>query len=152
MDCRRTYQSARANYVAWCNYCRFGLFYNTSGRHERHEWDTNDTSTTRRTRVRHECYTNDTSATRVKNFDFHNEMSENIFSHLTLAVWQMKDYKGEEQYHSKNYQLEMPRSHANMRLKSAPQKLNFGIAKAIWKSYKLYCSCTCPCTFLHSYA
>ena len=33
--------------------------------------------------------------------------------------------QGEEQFHSKNYLLEMPRSHAKMRLKSAPQKLNF---------------------------
>ena len=38
---------------------------------------------------------------------------------------------GEEQFHSQNYLLEMYRSHAKMRLKSAPQKLNFVIAKAI---------------------
>ena len=31
----------------------------------------------------------------------------------------------EEQFHSKNYLLEMLRSHAKMHLKSAPQKLNF---------------------------
>ena len=31
----------------------------------------------------------------------------------------------EEQFHSKNFFLEMPRSPAKMRLKSAPQKLNF---------------------------
>ena len=36
-----------------------------------------------------------------------------------------------EQFHSKNYLLEMPRSHAKMRLKSAPQKLNLVIAIAI---------------------
>ena len=40
------------------------LLYNTSARHERHE-----------------CQTNDASATRVKNFDFDNATSENIFSH-----------------------------------------------------------------------
>ena len=39
--------------------------------------------------------------------------------------------QGEEQLHSKNYNLEMPRSHAKMRLKIAPQKLNFVMAKAI---------------------
>ena len=75
--------------------CRFqsSLFYNTSGRYERHECDTNDTSETQVTRVRHKCYTNDTSATRVKNFDFRNETSQNIFSHPMLAIWQMKDYE-----------------------------------------------------------
>ena len=59
---------------------------------------------------------------------------------------------GKEQFHSKNYLLEMPRSHAKMRLKSAPQKLNFVTAKAKSKSYSLDCSCKCPCTFPHSYA
>ena len=34
---------------------------------------------TQRTRVQHECYTNDTRATRVKDFDFDNDTSENIF-------------------------------------------------------------------------
>ena len=58
----------------------------------------------------------------------------------------------EEQFHSKNYLLEMPRSHAKMHLKSAPQKLNFVMAKAISNNYKLDCSCKCSCTFPHSYA
>ena len=39
--------------------------------------------------------------------------------------------QGEKQVHSKNYLLEMPRFHAKMRLKSAPQKLNFLMEKAI---------------------
>ena len=39
--------------------------------------------------------------------------------------------QGEEQFHSKNYILEMPRYHAKMHLKSASQKLNFVMAKAI---------------------
>ena len=39
--------------------------------------------------------------------------------------------QGEEQFHSKNYLLEMPRFHAKMRLKSGPQKLQFLISKAI---------------------
>ena len=60
--------------------------------------------------------------------------------------------QGEEQFHSKNYLLEMPRSHAKMPLKGAPQKLNFVMAKAISKSYNLDCSCKCPCRFPHSYA
>ena len=51
------------------------LIYNTSARHKRHECDTNTT------RVRYECYTNDTSATWVKNFDFDDDTSKNIFSH-----------------------------------------------------------------------
>ena len=48
----------------------------------------------------------------------------------------------DEQLHSKNYLLEMSHSHARMRLKSAPQKLNFSMAKDISKSYTLDCSCT----------
>ena len=60
--------------------------------------------------------------------------------------------QGEEQFHSKDYLLEMPRFHAKMRLKSAPQKLNFLMAKAISKSCTLDCSCKCSCTFPHSYA
>ena len=98
------------------------------------------------------CYTNDTSTTRVKNFDFDNDTSENIFSHHYISYMANERLQGEEQFHSKNYLLEMPRSHAKMRLKSAPQKLNFLMAKAISKSYTLDCSCKCPCTFPHSYA
>ena len=37
---------------------------------------------------------------------------------------------GEEQFRSKKYLLEMNPSHAKMRLKSAPEKLNFVITKA----------------------
>ena len=48
----------------------------------------------------------------------------------------------DEQLHSKNYLLEMPHSHARMRLKSAPQKLNFSMAKDISNNYTLDCSCT----------
>ena len=50
--------------------------------------------------------------------------------------------QGEEQYESKKYLLKTSRSHAKMSLKSAPQKLNFVIAKAI--NYQLDCSCICP--------
>ena len=45
--------------------------------------------------------------------------------------------QGEEQFHSENYLLEMLCSNAEMLLKSAPQKLNFLMAKAISKSYTL---------------
>ena len=37
----------------------------------------------------------------------------------------------EEQFRSKNHLLEMSRSHAKMRLKSAPQKLDFVVPKAL---------------------
>ena len=60
--------------------------------------------------------------------------------------------QGEEQFHTKNYSLEMYRFHAKVRLKSAPQKLNLLMAKAISKSCTLDCSYKCPWTFLHSYA
>ena len=42
------------------------------------EGDTNETGATR---VQYECYTNGKSAIRVKNFDFDNVTSENIFSY-----------------------------------------------------------------------
>ena len=110
-----------------------------------------ETSATRTIRVRHECYTNDTSATRVRNFNFDNDTSENIFSHPYISYTANKRLQGEEQLHSKNYLLEMPLSHAKMHLKSAPQNVNFVMAKAISKSYTLDCSCKCSCTFPHSY-
>ena len=44
-----------------------------------------DKSATRTTRVRHECYMNYTSAAGVKNFDFDNDTSENIFSHPCIS-------------------------------------------------------------------
>ena len=94
-------------------------------RHERYECDTSET---RATRVLHECYTNNTGATRVENFDFNNNTSENIFSHPYVSYIANERLKREEQFHSKNYPLVMPRSHIKMRLKSVPYKLNFVIA------------------------
>ena len=44
-------------------------------------------------------------------------------------MWQR--LRGEEQLHFKNHLLETPRSHAKMRLKSAPQKLVTIMTKAI---------------------
>ena len=57
-------------------------------------------------------------------------------------MWQMKDYKEKN-----NYIV-----HAKMRLKSAPQKLNFLMEKATSKSCTLDCSYKCPCTLPHIYA
>ena len=111
-----------------------------------------DTSATRTTRVQHECYTNDTSVTRVKIFDFDSDMSKNIFLHPYIYYMASERRRGEEQFHSKKYLLEIPCFHAKMHLKSAPQKLNFLMAKAISKSYTLDGSCNCPCRFPHSYA
>ena len=118
-----------------------------------HEWDTSDTSATRvrhkcdtsatrTTQVRHKCYTDDTSAKRVKNFDFDNDESKNIFSHPYIYYMASERFQGEEQFHSKNYLLKMPRSHAKMRLKSAPKNLNALMAKDISKSYTRDCSCS----------
>ena len=44
-----------------------------------------------------------------------------------------------KQFHPKNL-LQMPCSHAEMSSKSAPQKLNFVLARAKSKSYTLDCS------------
>ena len=98
------------------------------------------------------CYTNNTNATRVKNFDFDNVKGKNIFSHPYIYYMASERLQGEEQIHTKNYLLEMSRFHAKMRLKSAPQKLIFLMAKAISKSCTLDCNCKCPCAFPHSYA
>ena len=63
--------------------------------------------------------------TRVKTFDFDNGTSENIFLHPYINYRADKRLQGEQEFHSKNYLLKMPRSHAKICLKSAPQKLNF---------------------------
>ena len=76
---------------------------------------------------------NDASATRVKNFDFDNDTGKNIFSHPYIYYIASERLQGEERFHTKNYLLEMSRFHAKMRLKSAPKKLNFLMAKAISK-------------------
>ena len=88
----------------------------------------------------------------MKNFDFDNDTGKNIFSHIYIYYMANERLQGEEQFHTKNYLLEMSRFHAKMRLKSAPQKLNFLMAKTISKRCTLDCSCKCPCTFPHSYA
>ena len=109
-------------------------------------------STTLATRVWHKCYTSDTSATRVKHFDFDNDVGQNLFSHPYIYYMASERLQGEEQFHTKNYLLEMSRFHAKLHLKSAPQKLNFLMAKATSKICTLDCRCKCPCTFPHNYA
>ena len=44
------------------------------------------------TQVQQECSTKGTSATSVKNFDFDNDTSKNIFSHLYINYMANKDY------------------------------------------------------------
>ena len=102
--------------------------------------------------VQHECSTNNTSVTRVKKIGFDSDTNKNIFSQPFIYYMASETLQGEEQFHSKNYILEISRFHAKMRLKSAPQKLNFLMEKAISKICTLDCSYKCPCTFLHSYA
>ena len=88
----------------------------------------------------------------MENFDFDDDTGKNIFSHPYIYYMASERLQGEEQIHTKNYLLEMSRFHAKMRLKSAPQKLIFLMAKAISKSCTLDCNCKCPCAFPHSYA
>ena len=87
---------------------------------------------------------NDTSVTRVSNFDFDNDTSEIIFSHPYISYIANERLQGEEQFHFKNYLLEMPRFTVKMHLKNPPQKPNFVMAKAMSRSYALDCSCKCP--------
>ena len=121
---------------------RSSLIHNKSARYEQHECDTSETRTTRvqhecdasvsrTTQEQHECHTNDTGVTRAKSFDFNNDTSENLFSHRCNCYMASERLQGEEQFHSKNYLLEMLRSYRKMRLKYAPQKPNFVMAKAI---------------------
>ena len=111
-----------------------------------------DKSETRATRVQHKCNINATRMARVKTLEFDNNTSENMFSHSYISYMTNKRLQEEEQFHSKNYRLEMPSSHNKMHLKSASKKLSFEMEKAISKSYTLDCSCKCHCMFPHSYA
>ena len=137
-------------------YTGSSLIYNMSARHELSlELSSGtrcDTRTKLATRVRHEWDTNDTSATRARNFNFDNDTSKNIFQQPYIYYMANERLHEKKQFHSKNYLLEMPHSHAKMRLKNAPQKLNFLMAKAILKSYTQGYSFKCLCTFPHSYA
>ena len=101
--------------------------------------------------MRNECDMNDTSATQVKNFDFDNYTSENIISHLYISYMVNDTLQSEEEIHYKKYLLEMLCTFAKLRLKGAPQKLNFVMTKTISQSYALDYSCKCSCTFPRSY-
>ena len=77
----------------------------------------------------------------MKNFDFDKDTSENSFPQPYMSYMANERLQGEGQFHSKSYLLKMLRCHAKMRLKSALQKLNFVIAKAISECYTLDCAC-----------
>ena len=83
-----------------------------------HECYTSDTSATR---VSRGCYTNNTSAKRVKFFEFYSDTSKNMFLHPYIYYMANERLQGDEQFHSKNYLLEVPCFHAKMHLKSVPQ-------------------------------
>ena len=125
-------------------------------RHKQHECDTSET------RVIHEWHECDTSATRVLHEQHQCYASEKIlvlitirvkrYFHIpTFTIWQVKDYKERN-----NFILSITFKNASfscqMRLKIAPQKLNFVMVKTILKSYSLNCRCKFPWTFPHSYA
>ena len=75
-------------------------------RHQQHECDTSAT------KVRHECYTNDTSVERVRNFGFDNDTGKTIFSHSYIYYMASERLQEGEQFHTKNYLLEMSCFHA----------------------------------------
>ena len=77
----------------------------------------------------------------MKSFDFDNDKSEKMFSNPYINYMTNERLQEEEQFHFQNYTLEMPRSYANMCLKSAPQKLNFVMTQSRSKIYTLDCSC-----------
>ena len=54
------------------------------------------------------------SATRVKNFDFANDASENTLSYPYIRYMTNEKLQGAEEFHFKNYLLEMHRSYAKM--------------------------------------
>ena len=118
-----------------------------------HEWDKSHTSETRpkwTTQVLNEYYTNDTSAARVKNFDFDNDTTENIFFDTpVLAMYQIKDYDERNNFILRTI-CKCLVSMTKCVWKLHRKKLTFVMAKAISKSYTLDCSSKCPCTFPHS--
>ena len=70
---------------------------------------------------------NDTSSTRAKNLEF------GILKQHDSYIYYMASERlqGGKQFHFKSYLLEMLHFHTKMRLKSAPQKLNFLMEKDI---------------------
>ena len=61
----------------------------------------------------------------MKDFGFDSDTIKNMFLHCYIYYMASEWLQGEEQFHSKNYLLEMPYFPAKMHLKSAPQKLDF---------------------------
>ena len=82
---------------------KFSIFCNTSVRHERHKCVMSDTSTTQVLHEQRECYTNGTGTTLVKILILTMTHVKKYFRTPILAIWEMKDYNGEEQFHSKKY-------------------------------------------------
>ena len=119
-------------------------------------WHDCNTSNTIATRVRKEQHGCDTSATRVLHQRHECDTNEILilittrvktYFHIPIfSMWQVKDYKERNNFIlSTTFGTAL--SNATMRLKSAPQKLNFVMVKAKTKSYTLDCSCKFPCTF-----
>ena len=91
------------------------VYFTTRVWHERHQCDASvtrvqkewDTSNTSATQVRQECDTSATRTTRMphglKNVDFDNYTSKNIFSHPYIYYMASERLQGEEQFHSKHY-------------------------------------------------
>ena len=68
-------------------------------------------------------------------------MSENVFLRPYIFYMASQRLQGEEQFRSKNWLLEIPCFHSKMSLKSAPQKLNFLMAKTTIETIILpFCS------------
>ena len=119
------------------------------------EWDMTNTSVAQVLHEQHECDKSATSMTKVQHkwrILILIMTWAKTFSNPYISYIANERLQGEEQFHSKNHFLETPFSHVKMCLKSAPQKLNFVMSKAISKSYMLDCSYKCPCLFLHKYA
>ena len=90
--------------------------------HERHE------------RAQHECYTSNAKEKQVKNVDFDNDTSKNIFSQTYIYYMASKRLLGEEQFHSKDCLLEISSFHPKVRWNSFR---NFVYASNYvhWKSF-----------------
>ena len=146
------------HYFTWKLELILNILWKIAGEKKQHSTSA-DTSVTRAIRVQHKQHECGTSAARERYERHECNMSEKYWfskrnegKHVfTPYISHMANERlqGEEQYHSKNYLLAVPHSHTK-NVQSAPQILNFVIAKAISKRYTLNCSCKWPCTFPHS--
>ena len=71
---------------------RSSLIYKMNTRNEQHECDKSSKSVTQVWYEQHECNTNNTSVTQVKNFDFDNASSADIFSHSHTNFKERKNF------------------------------------------------------------